>query len=93
MLAPHHLPLLKPILLFVVVITTINSFNVFTAVYVMTQGIQGTSGASVRVLVFDIWENAFRFWRTGYASAEAVVLFLIVLGFTLVQFRMIRSEE
>jgi ABC-type sugar transport system permease subunit len=87
------MPLLKPILLFIIVITTINSFNVFTAVYVMTQGIQGTSGASIRVLVFDIWENAFRFWRTGYASAEAVILFLIVLGLTLVQFRLIRSEE
>ncbi len=87
------MPLLKPILLFVIVITTINSFNVFTAVYVMTQGIQGTSGASVSVLVFDIWENAFRFWRTGYASAEAVILFIIVLVLTLIQFRAIRSEE
>jgi multiple sugar transport system permease protein len=87
------MPLLKPILLFIVVVTTINAFNVFTAVYVMTQGIQGTSGASIRVLVFDIWENAFRFWRTGYASAEAVVLFMIVMILTLVQFRMIRSEE
>jgi multiple sugar transport system permease protein len=87
------MPLLKPILLFVIVVTTINSFNVFTAVYVMTQGIQGTSGASVSVLVFDIWENAFRFWRTGYASAEAVILFIIVLVLTLFQFRAIRSEE
>ncbi len=87
------MPLLKPILLFIVVITTINSFNVFTAVYVMTQGIQGTSGASISVVVFDIWENAFRFWRTGYASAEAVILFIIVLVLTLVQFRLIRSEE
>jgi multiple sugar transport system permease protein len=87
------MPLLKPILLFIIVVTTINAFNVFTAVYVMTQGIQGTSGASIRVLVFDIWENAFRFWRTGYASAEAVVLFMIVMLLTLVQFRMIRSEE
>jgi multiple sugar transport system permease protein len=87
------MPLLRPILLFVVVITTINSFNVFTAVYVMTQGIQGTSGATVTVLVYDIWENAFRFWHAGYASAEAVVLFIIVLVLTLVQFRVIRSEE
>jgi ABC-type sugar transport system permease subunit len=87
------LPLLRPILLFVIVVTTINSFNVFTAVYVMTQGIQGTSGSTVRVLVYDIWENAFRFWRTGYASSEAVVLFLIVLVLTLLQFRLVRSAE
>jgi multiple sugar transport system permease protein len=87
------LPLLKPITLFVVVVTTINAFNVFTAVYVMTTGIQGQGGSSVRVMVYDIWENAFRYWRTGYASAEAVFLFLIILLLTLLQFRMIRSEE
>jgi multiple sugar transport system permease protein len=87
------MPLLRPILLFIIVVTTINSFNVFTAVYVMTQGIQGTAGSTVRVLVYDIWENAFRFWRTGYASAEAVVLFVIVLLLTLLWFRLVRSAD
>jgi multiple sugar transport system permease protein len=87
------LPLLKPIILLVVVINTISSYNVFTQVYVMTAGSQGTAANPVRVLVYDIWENAFRYFRMGYASAEAVILFLVILTLTLVQFRAIRSKE
>ncbi|MCC6177489.1 MAG: sugar ABC transporter permease [Chloroflexi bacterium] len=86
------LPLLKPIILFVTVVSTINAYNVFTQVYVMTTGSQGAPGNAVRVLVFDIYENAFRYFKMGYASAEAVVLFLIILVLTLVQFRLIRSD-
>jgi multiple sugar transport system permease protein len=86
------LPLLKPILLFVIVISTINAYNVFTQVYVMTQGSQAAPGAPLRVLVFDIYQNGFQFFKMGYASAEAVVLTLIVLALTLVQFRVIRLD-
>ncbi|MBW7886160.1 MAG: sugar ABC transporter permease [Caldilineaceae bacterium] len=86
------LPLLRPIILLVLVINTISAYNVFTQVYVMTTGSQGTASNPVRVLVYDIWENAFRYFRMGYASAEAVILFLIVLILTLIQFRLIRSE-
>jgi multiple sugar transport system permease protein len=87
------LPLLKPIVLYVVVTSTINAFNVFTQVYVMTLGSQAAPGRAVRVLVFDIYENAFQFFRMGYASAEAVVLTFIVLGFTLIQFRLAREYK
>jgi len=86
------LPLLKPILLFVVVISTINAYNVFTQVYVMTQGSQAAPGAPLRVLVFDIYQNGFQFFKMGYASAEAVVLTLIVLALTLIQLRVIRMD-
>jgi len=86
------LPLLRPILLFVIVISTINAYNVFTQVYVMTQGSQAAPGAPVRVLVFDIYQNGFQFFKMGYASAEAVVLTLIVLALTLIQFRVIRLD-
>ena len=48
------LPLLRPILLYVLVTATINAFNVFTQVYVMTLGSQAAPGQAVRVLVFDI---------------------------------------
>ena len=92
MLRHITLPLLRPIILLVLVINTISAYNVFTQVYVMTSGAQGTSANPVRVLVYDIWENAFRYFRMGYASAEAVILFLIVLVLTLVLFRVIRSE-
>ena len=66
------LPLLRPILLYVLVTATINAFNVFTQVYVMTLGSQSAPGQAVRVLVFDIYQNAFQYFHMGYASAEAV---------------------
>lgn len=87
------LPLLKPILLYVLVTATINSYNVFTQVYVMTLGSQAAPGNAVRVLVYDIYQNAFAYFRMGYASAEAVILTLIVLGVTLIQFGLVRGEE
>jgi multiple sugar transport system permease protein len=87
------LPLLRPILLFVIVVSTINAYNVFTQVYVMTTGSQAAPGSQLRVLVFDIYQNGFQFFKMGYASAEAVVLTLIILALTLVQFRVIRVEE
>jgi multiple sugar transport system permease protein len=87
------LPLLRPILLFVIVVSTINAYNVFTQVYVMTQGSQAAPGAQLRVLVTDIYQNGFQFFKMGYASAEAVVLTIIILALTLVQFRVIRVDE
>jgi multiple sugar transport system permease protein len=93
MLRHITMPLLKPITLFVLVVSTINAYNVFTPVYVMTTGSQGAPGSAVRVLVFDMYENAFRYFRLGYASTEALVLFLIILFLTLVQFRIIRTED
>ena len=86
------LPLLKPILLYVLVTSTINAYNVFTQVYVMTLGSQSAPGQAVRMLVFDIYTNGFQFFRMGYASAEAVMLTLIVLGLTVVQFGIARRD-
>jgi multiple sugar transport system permease protein len=86
------LPLLKPILLFVVVTSTINAYNVFTQVYVMTVGSQSAPGQAVRVLVLDIYQNAFQYLNYGYASTEAVILTLTVLGLTLIQFRAARTR-
>ena len=59
------LPLLKPILLYVLVTSTINAFNVFTQVYVMTLGSQAAPGQAVRVLVFDIYQNALPVFPHG----------------------------
>jgi len=80
------LPLLLPIVFYLVVINTIEAFRVFTQVYVMTTGAQGAPAAAVRVLVMDIYQNAFRFFHVGYAAAESVVLFLIILIVSLIQF-------
>jgi multiple sugar transport system permease protein len=86
------LPLLAPVTLFVIVITTISSYNVFTQVYVLASDVQGAPGKLVRVLVYDIFENGFRFFNMGYAAAEAVYLFLIVIVLTIIQFRFLRGS-
>jgi multiple sugar transport system permease protein len=86
------LPLLAPVLLFVIVITTITSYNVFTQVYVLASDVQGAPGKLVRVIVYDIFENGFRFFNMGYAAAEAVYLFLIVIVLTVIQFRFLRGS-
>ena len=87
------LPMLRPILLYVLVTSTINAFNVFTQVYVMTLGSQSAPGQAVRVLVFDIYQNGFQYFHMGYASAEAVMLTFIVLAFTVIQFRLVRHDQ
>jgi multiple sugar transport system permease protein len=79
-------------LLYVLVTSSISSFNVFAQVYVMTVGSQTAPGNALRVLVYDIYINAFQFLHMGYASAEAVMLTMIVLGLTLIQFRAVRSD-
>jgi multiple sugar transport system permease protein len=86
-------PLLAPVTLFVIVITTISAYNVFTQVYVLASDVQGQPGRLVRVLVYDIFENGFRFFKMGYASAEAVYLFLVILALTFIQFRFLRGER
>jgi len=86
------LPLLMPTVLLVCVLSTISAYNVFTQVYVLASDIQGAPGSVVRVLIYDIFENAFRFYRMGYASAEASVLFAIVLLLTAVQLRVLQSR-
>jgi len=79
------IPLLSPSIFFVVVISLINSFQVFDQVWVMTGG--GPGGAS-SVLVEQIVQNAFSYSRMGYASALSWLLFAIIFGITALQFSM-----
>ena len=78
------MPLLRPTILFVVVMSVILSFQVFALVYVMTGG--GPAG-STSVLVFYLYQQAFTYFRMGYASAIGFVLFVIIFALTLIQFR------
>jgi len=78
------LPLLRPTALFVLVTMVIFMFQVFTAVYIMTEG--GPLHAT-DVIVYHIYRNAWEYLRMGYASAMAWALFAIVFVITLVQFR------
>jgi multiple sugar transport system permease protein len=76
------LPLLRPTLLFVAVITLIGYLQLFAEPYVMTQGGPSQSTLSVVLLMY---EEGFRWWNIGYAAAIAFVLFLIILLATLLQ--------
>ena len=79
------LPGLAPTFLFVGVTTMIGYFQVFAEPYVMTQG--GPLGSTRSVVLF-MYEEGFRWWRIGTASATAVVLLLITLAGALLQFRL-----
>jgi multiple sugar transport system permease protein len=81
------LPLLSPAIFFVLVISLINSFQVFDQVWIMTGG--GPAGAT-SVVVEQIVKNAFSYGQMGYASAMSWVLFAVILAITLVQFRLQR---
>lgn len=76
-------PLLSPTTFFVTVMAVISSFQVFDSVYLMTQG---GPARSTSVMVHYLYQNAFEFFKMGYASAMAYVLFFIILFVTLIQF-------
>jgi len=84
------LPLLMPAMVFVMIISIISSFQVFTPVWILTKG--GPAGAT-RVLPVLIYEHAFRYLNMGYASAMAVILFLILMVLTLLQLRFFRTSH
>ncbi|MBS7697666.1 MAG: sugar ABC transporter permease [Chelatococcus sp.] len=86
------IPQLKPVLLYVSVITLIAAFNIYAQVFVLASDSQGAPGRLVRVLVLDMLENSFRNYRVGYAAAEAVILLAIVLALTAIQFRVFREK-
>jgi multiple sugar transport system permease protein len=78
------LPLLSPTIFFNLVMGVIGSFQVFTQGFIMTGG--GPNDAT-RFYVLYAYQNAFEFFRMGYASALAWVIFLIILMFTLLVVR------
>jgi multiple sugar transport system permease protein len=86
------IPLLKPITLYVCVVTLVSGFNVYAQPFVLASDSQGAPGRQVRVLVLDMLENSFRNYRVGYAASEAVVLLVIVLVLTLIQFTVLREK-
>lgn len=81
------LPMLSPAILFNLILALIGAFQVFTQAYVMTSG--GPDGAT-DFYVFYLYDVAFQKLSMGYASAMAWLLFVIILTFTLLQFRLSR---
>ena len=78
------LPMLTPVIFFNMVMQTIGTFQVFTSVYVMTNG--GPMNSTL-VYVFYLYQQAFQWLKMGYGSALAWVLFLIIFTLTVLQFR------
>jgi ABC-type sugar transport system permease subunit len=81
-------PMLKEVNVFVLVVTTIASFQVFDQVKVMTNG--GPAGAT-NVAVFYIYTNAFDYLKLGYSSALAFVLFVIMFVFSMMLLKITRG--
>ena len=79
------LPLLSPTIFFVLLITTISSFQVFDLIYLMTQG--GPEN-STNILVYWLYKNAFEFFNAGKASAIAYILFIFIFGLTIIQWNL-----
>jgi len=75
-------PLLAPTTFFVLVISGINSFQVFDLAFVLTRG---GPGDATNTMVMYIYNQAFQFFHMGYAAAIAWVLFAIIFAVTLCQ--------
>jgi multiple sugar transport system permease protein len=84
------LPLLRPVIALVLVLTVIGSFQIFDTVAVTTKG--GPINAT-RVIYYYIYEKAFQQFDFGYAAALCVILFAILAGVAVVQIRLLRAGE
>lgn len=78
------LPLITPSVFFYFIITMIDAFQTFEQIYIMTRG--GPANATTTI-VYYIYRNAFRNFKMGYASSQAIVLFLIIMVLTLIYWR------
>ena len=83
------LPALGPMLLLVSILTMAGYFQLFAEPYVMTQG--GPVESTVSVLYF-MYDQGFKWWNLGFASAVAFALFLIMIVFTTLQYRFARKR-
>jgi multiple sugar transport system permease protein len=83
------IPLLSPTTFFIMIMSVIGSFQVFDAVYVLTSG--GPLGAT-KVMIFYIYEHAFKFFNMGYASAIAYVLFAVIFILTMIQIKFLSKR-
>lgn len=79
------IPLITPSLFFYFIITMISAFQAFEAIYVMTRG--GPVN-STTTMVYYIYRNGFRNFKMGYASSQAIILFIVIMLLTLIYWRM-----
>ena len=82
------IPMITPTILFNVIMGLINSFQYFTQAYIMTNG--GPADSTLFYSLY-LYNNSFRYFKMGYASAQAWILFVIIMFFTLLLLRSSRS--
>ncbi len=80
------LPLMTPVIFFTLVLGIIGTFQIFAQIFVLTDGMGGPQNSTL-VYVMYLYRNAFNFFRMGYASAMAWILFVLILILTWVQFK------
>lgn len=85
------LPLLIPSIFFQTILSTINAFQAFDYIYILTQTQGG--GSTVPTLVFNMYREGFNYFRMGNAAAQAVVLALMIMGLTLIYSRLQKRWE
>lgn len=81
------IPLMTPTIFFTLVMGIIGTFQVFSVVFVLTDGMGGPLNSTLVYLIY-VYRNAFVFFRMGYASALSLILFLIILVLTLANVRL-----
>jgi ABC-type sugar transport system permease subunit len=79
------IPLISPSTFFIIVLQFIGSFQIFGLIYVMTAG--GPANAT-NVYILYLYQNAFAWWKMGYASAMAWFLFIIIGLTTMIQWKL-----
>lgn len=84
------LPLIRPVIALVVVMSAIGSFQVFDLVLI---GYDGNPIPAVRVIFFYIYQQSFGFFRLGYGSSIALVLAIVLAAFTVLQMRVMRADR
>jgi len=88
------LPLLKPTMVFVVIIGLISSFQVFERIYIMTQSESGIGGVldSALTVVAYLYDTGFRQFRMGYASALGYIIFAVIFTVTIINIKFVKTR-
>ena len=80
------LPLMTPVIFFTLILGIIGTFQIFSQIFVLTDGMGGPQNSTL-VYVMYLYRNAFNFFRMGYASAMAWILFVLIVVLTWAQFK------
>ena len=87
-----ELPIIRPTLLFGMVLSTLIAWSAFTEVYTMTQGTDVSSGAEIQVLMLRMYQEVFTYSNTGKGSAISMIIFIMSVIFILFEFKIFQEK-